>query len=430
MTLRTLLRSRRARVGLVAAAGLALSAGCAAETPEPPHPVDRLSYPVSVTADPDGRVVWVTSGNFDLRFEGGAVLAIDAVTHQFIPSAAFQVGGFPGPFGLLTRGGGDRSAIHGYVASREDDALYHVAIEGTPAEPTVSCPGGERASSGILICPEAQALDRVEVTDSLGEDAVLRVGPDPFGVLVRQGRFPGDPDLLLTAAMIDGNAATFALADDGTPALVGNLDLADGLYGFAESPVTGRIFASTKNTNLLQILQVTPPAEGSTPNPLNPFLSLVGQVSIPAPVGTDHGRELAVSHDGQRLYVAYRAPNSVAILGIGQSAQGQPQATVLTKVPTCVRPGGLVVAPPFGPLPELVYVSCFDSERIEVIDPALGQVVDIIRTGDGPFGMSLMDNEALGLRRLYVANFRSQTVGVVELQPDSPYFHVQVAEIR
>ena len=66
-------------------------AGCASEEAGDPHPVDRLDFPVAVTADPSGDVVWVTSGNFDLAYRGGAVLAIDVHTNAFIPAAAFEV---------------------------------------------------------------------------------------------------------------------------------------------------------------------------------------------------------------------------------------------------------------------------------------------------------------------------------------------------
>jgi hypothetical protein len=83
-----------------------------------------------------------------------------------------------------------------------------------------------------------------------------------------------------------------------------------------------------------------------------------------------------------------------------------------------------------GQIPELAYISCFGKDALDVIDPTTGDHVAHIRTGRGPFGMAFIENKALGIRRLYVANFHSQTVGVVELDPDSPYFHTQIAEIR
>ena len=69
-------------------------------------------------------------------------------------------------------------------------------------------------------------------------------------------------------------------------------------------------------------------------------------------------------------------------------------------------------------------------DRIDVVDPALGVVVDTIRTGNGPFGMAYVRNPELGIDKLYVALFHEQSVGVIELDPASPYHHTVVAEIR
>ena len=65
-----------------------------------------------------------------------------------------------------------------------------------------------------------------------------------------------------------------------------------------------------------------------------------------------------------------------------------------------------------------------------LIDPALGLTIDTIAVGDGPSGMAFLENEALGIRRLYVANFHGQSVGVIELDPGSAAYHTQLAEVR
>lgn len=419
------------RVGALLLTALALCLGaCAVDEEGDAHPVDLLDFPVGVTTDPSQRLVWVTSGNFDLAWRGGAVLAIDVATHRFIPELAFEVGSFPGPFRVLER---DGRAVAGYILSRADDALFHVTLTGEPGEnaiPTVSCPGGRRGSAAgsILRCDPDLAISARTAREG-NDRADLRVGGDPVGALVRRGRAPSEPDLLLTGAMIDGNAATFALDDDGAPTLVGNLDLLDGLYAFAEDPATGRVYTTSKSTNALQVLQVVRPDPEADVNIANPWLRLVGQVTVPESLAADRARGIATSSDGTRLYASYRSPNSLVVVDISADASGDAADRVIAKIPLGRAPGELVVTE--GPTgTDYVYVACFSSDRIDVVDPARGVVVDSIRTARGPFGLTLVDNPELGVRRLYVANFHADSVGVIELDPASPFYHTEVAEIR
>lgn len=444
--------SARGALGILAAALAA--AGCAGpDQAQPPHPPDEISFPVEVTAGPNDRQVWVTSGNFDLGYRGGAVQAFEVGTHAPARSTgadgeeralAVQVGGFPGPFRILTR---DGRPVAGYVASRAENALFHVRFGGDgPDSRTLSCDGGERASSGILACPTSEAIERVRIPDpeqldDEGEppsdpDTVRRsVGRDPFAVhLHRRGPSPC-PDVLLTGALADGRMATFRLDEQGRPELVDarqlDPDLGRGLYAFAESSVTGRIYAVRKGSNTVQVLEVAPkpPRQGECPSRIE--VEEVDRFPIPASASNDHARELAVSRETARLYIAYRSPPSVVVVDVRSGFDGPPSERVLAKIPVATGPADVQVAPPPGDgRGERVYVSGFQADRIDVVDPGLGARVDTVETGDGPFGMAFVDNEELGLRRLYVANFFSETLGVVELDPASPWYHTEIAEIR
>ncbi|MGM0578652.1 MAG: hypothetical protein ACQEXJ_23205 [Myxococcota bacterium] len=415
-----------------------LVAACTGEPLGDPHPVDELDFPVAVTADPSGRIVWVTSGNFDLAHRGGAVLAVDVATHEYVTAegpdgedlpVAFQVGGFPGPLQLLER---DGRAISGYVLSREDDALYHVSMTGDETAPRLSCSGGRRSSeTNILVCPPREDLAEATVPTDDGEDRRnIRVGPDPYGALVHHARPGQDRDVLLTGAMVDGTVATFGLAEDGAPELLDTVDLQGGLFAFAESPVTGRIYTTHKTQNIFNVLEIHPPDPEEEVASPHPRVERVGSVTIPASIVQDHARGMAISADGARLYAAYRSPSSLLVVDIAREASATPSERILAKIPIGRRPADVVVVPPSGDLPELVYVSSQRDDRIEVVDPALGEVVDTVLVGDDPFGMAFVDNPELGIRRLYVTNFQSESLGVVELDPTSPYFHTQIAEIR
>ncbi|MBD90164.1 MAG: hypothetical protein CL940_07490 [Deltaproteobacteria bacterium] len=421
--------------GLVVVIALTLLAASACERPAtgPHHPVDQLDYPVAVTADPSGEIVWVTSGNFDLAWRGGAVLAVDVKDHSFLTAQSdegdvpvgAEIGSFPGPLELLEREG---RAVAGYVLSRTDAALYQVQLSGDPAAPVVTCPGGTRADSGLMSCPAESALDDVPYTDADDESQTLDLGTDPYGALVLEGQ-ADTPALLLTGAMVEGTVGIFELGEEGTPEALASLDITGGLLDFAANPLTGRIYASHKFSNAISVLAIAPrdPQQPSAPVELEKL----GNIPLPSNLlSADHARGLAVSPDGRRLYAAYRAPSSLVVLDVSDKASNAPEERVLTKVAVHSRPSDVAVAPASHGLPELVYVSCYLGDRVDVVDPALGLVVDSIAVGDGPSGVAFLQNDELGVRRLYVANFHDQSMGVIELDPGSSAFHTQIAEVR
>jgi DNA-binding beta-propeller fold protein YncE len=418
--------------------GLTLLA-CADPNAGAPHPPDALDYPVAVTADPSGRHLWVTSGNFDLSWRGGAVMAIDLSTNQFVSDQAstdaglpgiVQVGGYPGPVHLLSRGG---EAVSAYVLSRAENSLYHLTIsEDDSGAPWLSCAGATIQENGVIACSRDEAFE----SGDYGVDGALvegSLGEDPFGALVHHARDGEDQDLLLTGAMIDGELALFGLGADGAPRLLHQTTLTAGLFAFAENPVTGHIYTSHKSSSVINVLALEPAPPSETDPTLadTPSITLKKTLVVPASVVDDFARGLAVSADGTRLYAAYRSPSSLLIFDVAPGAEASGEAQLLTKVQVSGSPGDVVVVPASATHPtELVYVSTYGGDRIDVIDPALGAVVDTIRTGHGPFGMAYVDNPELGIDKLYVALFHAQSVGVIELDPASPYHHTVVAEIR
>ncbi len=440
--------SRRIPRELLWFCALALCCVTACKTRElgSPHPGDAFSYPVAVTADPGGRLIWVISGNFDLAWRGGAVLAMDVVTHDFVRDVAgnpvgFQVGGFPGPFVIETRAG-DPSVRDGYIVSREENALYHVTLSGDPDAPEIACEGGVRMNTGILDCPGTEDMGPLKLRDP-ARDGKLRevtLGEDPYSVMLHRAAAGQSDDLLLTSAFIDGTAAIFRVKD-GVPELVDSTRLSTGLYAFAENPKTGRIYATSKSSTAIDVLEVRAPDPDAQPivdskgTIIDPHPVLIRQRSIAVPTALlgDTGRGLAFSTDGNTLFVAYRSPASVVMIDVSVGPDGVPVDRVIAKIPVGIRPSAIAVVPGIPGDPEateLVYVTCQAADRIDVIDPALAQVVDHIRTGQDPFGIAFINAPDLGLRRLYVANFLAETIGVIELDPASPFYHVEVAELR
>lgn len=437
--------TRRLVLATLAAATLA---ACALEITGPLHPYDQLDFPVGVTADPSGRVVWVTSGNFDLAYNGGAVLAIDTVTNTFIKGSAIEVGSFPSAFHLLAPEG---ESIHGYVLSRETNSLYHATISGPPEAPVLECPGGKfYEERGITRCPRSKSLHEYTWKDpDTGDEHEFNLGADPYAALVRHKRAENEIHLLLTGSMVNGRIATFLLDEEGNPPMWVSVDPPGGfkgLFSFAENPVSGRIYMGSKTSNAIAVVDIESKVlsagdlpelteEGLSEGDLLMEANFGSRISIPTSIVQDHARELAITADGTLLLAAYRVPSTVVVIDVREDENGNPADEVIAKIPVAVRPSEIEMAPPYDepgepPLPELAYVSCYSSDRVEVIDPRQGMVVDSIRTGRGPFGLAFTENRELGLRRLYVVHFHERSVGVIELDPASPYFHQTIADVR
>jgi len=425
------------RTGLLIMAACLLAA-CANPTTGEPHPANALDYPVAITADPSGRYVWVSSGNFDLSYRGGAVLAVDVATNRFVgdreatdaalPGVA-QVGGFPGPVHLLQREG---EAVSAYVLSRADDSLYHLTITDDDGAPRLSCAGESVQENGVIACPSSGAFQGGLYPQD-GEPVEATLGSDPFGAIIHHARDGEDQDLLLTGGMLDGALTMFGLGSDGAPRLLDQLTINTGLFAFVESPSTGHIITAHKSLNVFSVLQVVPtPADEADPTLYDtPTLQVLKTLVIPASAVQDHVRGMAVSADGSRLYAAYRSPSSLLVVDISAGAEVSADERLLAKIPVGGSPGSVVAVPADDTHPaELVYVSAYSGDRVDVVDPNLGLVVDSIATGHGPFGMAHVQNRELGIDRLYVGLFHDQSVAVIELDSASPYHHTVIAEIR
>ena len=77
------------------------------------------------------------------------------------------------------------------------------------------------------------------------------------------------------------------------------------------------------------------------------------------------------------------------------------------------------------PQRHLVYVVCFGSSQIYVIDPQLAKVIDQIQTGKGPNVLEFDLEHQLA----FVANFLENTIGVIDLNPSHPSFNRMVLRI-
>jgi len=405
------------------------SLGCQEYAGSPDPSDDNLRYPGALQADQDGRYLYVVKTNFDLGESGGSIVPIDLETNEVIANAGIAIPSFPG---ILTLRSDDAHSTHGYVTSRSTDELTWFSIDRNgDGEPILNC--GNEPAEHLTQCDSEHRIAG-SVTDADG--TLIDAGDMPFGAMVIHGD-DDNPDQLLTGALISGTLGIWRLAEDGVPSLVHNLQLFSGLYGMATSPATGLTYVASQFANAVYSLQTLPITQSTgsahldndseVDSPvvavdLNPILT-AGEVS-----NKRFGHGIAFTEDGSLGFLAYRNPASVVVFGISTDEFDQPNHEVLGLIAMNSAPAEIAVLERGDGLGQRVYVSCFGSQRIQVIDTQLMEVVDAIDVGNGPFDIEIVRNEELGFHRAYVSLFHDHGIAVIDVDEASPTFH-QVLEI-
>ncbi len=97
-------------------------------------------------------------------------------------------------------------------------------------------------------------------------------------------------------------------------------------------------------------------------------------------------------------------------------------------MPLGSRPGNLQVLPSGPGGGDVAYVPCYGDDTLWAVDVETLLPLAIIPVGAGPYDVTAGYSD--GLKRAYVTNFLDHTVSVVDIDPTSPYYHTQIAEIH
>lgn len=154
--------------------------------------------------------------------------------------------------------------------------------------------------------------------------------------------------------------------------------------------------------------------------------------------GTDI-RAIAFAHDGNRAFLTENNPPSVVVIdthpqpggGAGQGALGNPANQVVDIIDVCQEPSNMrvrdvtVEGAPGTPsrVGTQLWVVCFLSNQLMVVDPDAREVLSTIQVGRGP------NDVAFDAHHAYVTNFSESTISVIDLDPGSLTQYRQVAKI-
>jgi len=409
------------------AAALALLGGCAVKNPGASPPLDGFYFPVSVALGPsasgvEGRVLFVASSNFDLRYNRGTVLAVD------LDQVVAANGGLDGPvnqavdpekgFALIDNFAGQMLAYRPrsapveqrtlFVTSRTANALYPLHSVGA----TLAC--RESSTSGSQDCLD-QGI-------ALQETTALRAD-NPFGLAVHVDATTDARTLYITHVRQaddppgSGKSAFSYLAHLDAESLS---DL--GFIGIGLSPAESIVDSGTAGG-----LYFTGRSIGDGSLALRSLsdganakdAGLTGNTSI------HDARGLAVSSDKTKLFVTATSgnlttpvyPEGLVIVDISPDPSDATQ--VLNRVLGFVAlPAGAssvqVIARPG--MRDLVAISCTKANAVALYDDELGALVAVVGGVQEPYGLVVAPRSPGEPALLYVASFGNDTVDVIQIQ--------------
>jgi DNA-binding beta-propeller fold protein YncE len=476
-----------ARASAVAVLACTVAAGCSFGESGVPPPLDGLFLPTGLAVDPTGDWLYVVNSNSDLRYNAGTVAAVDARTAAedrarrdwgACPSAGYRPEGpsgtrtccadFHDPVtlncderGYIAAGATVRigsfgsTVVVGGGANGGPDRRLFVAVR---AEPSVTFI--DARLNGPQIDLRCQAGTGGGANPLCDETHKVRSGTDALGTF----RLPEEP---------------YSLALDER---LGVLYVSHGAYGVSlidtcapEQPtlvsVTWPAFAQERCTNrdLLRCQAVNGLVLGEPGNPAGPVYAMGRYVTgepaevqtlflrgaeqpcggasaramdlVPGssffpsaffPYGMDI-RGFVLAPDQQRAYVLHRngsplyaRDNPPALVAVDRSpdAQGRPVNRAVEVVEICSGATELHWHDA-GRGPRL-YVVCFESGQIYVVDPELMEVSAVINAGRGPTTMAFAPRDPTVA---YLAGFSDNNVSVIDLKPGSSTEHKVVQRI-
>jgi len=421
---------------LSAAVGCALlTTGCGERYVEPLPPRDALYYPIGLELHPAGRFLYVTNSNFDLKYReemGGTVSVIDTSTGTILPDASPYVPSFTGHIEL------NEDGTRAYVTSRQQSEVTVLSV----------------ASQGQALFCEVDGEPRVDTRScrvrrvpDVREGAEIPL--DPFGISVgRATREVGGETQsfdLVHLSHLQGSQVTSLSFPDGEieGASMRSASLLSGGNQTRIRPGTQDVYVAGRATNVVAIFR-------PYINELGKVEAIVrrGTVELSRAVERVDARGLDFNETGDRLYVAARRPSALYVIGIDET-EGLRHEIIDTI--TLERQASGVVVHQGADGVERVYVPSYRNGIIQVIDPQLGAVVDVIEVGRSSYDM-VVDSTPYRCNvpgescRAYVSLFDQKgsetgercgegstscgAIAVIDLDPASETFHQVIDHLQ
>lgn len=422
---------------------LALLSACAVENPGIQPPLDAFYFPTGLAIDPAGRYLYVVNANSDLLYNAGTLFAVDLdrlpadlgdstgavcgcqadptdprtqVCDEACSVAdAVKIGNFSSE--VRVRNAGDRL----YLTVRSNPrGVVWVDVAATADDEIFEC-GQQRF--GDNQCASSHIVEVIEASTKDDETTLEQILPsEPFGLYLQEAESLS-PRLFVTH-LASGAVTVLDDCGDEVRALHSSAILfpgdAHGRRGaFAIAPrdpaaIAGPFYVTSRIAPQVVTIFVDPADErcGATTR------VIPGQAfAISGLADGSDTRGIAFAADGNRAYVVDREPPTLVEVDTSLE-DGVPRNRVTRLVELCPEPSMVRRDPTAESL--TFFVVCFATSQIFVVNGDLMTVEAVIATGRGPNDLVFDSN--LDRPRAYVTQFGENTIGVIDLDPESPTY--------
>lgn len=439
-------------------------ASCMPDTSGVNPPKDSLFFPVGMSLTEGDDYLLVANSNFDLRYNGGTLVAIDL--GKFAPRDTSRLGAIEADPSLCLDDSSEKSVLEKVACAIHCDsegcesadaynkwfsedrselyipesAVINVAdtiaigsfasdLDITPQKNRAIIPvRGERTilivdidpsrqNGSLLNCGTGEDVhcDKKHRIESNDKES-LPIEPYEVTSFTRQGDNPGDVGTYGVAThLYGGEVSLFQIDHNGildADLLNVATNVVPGASGVATNLSDERIYVTGRNdpTPHLAVLRVLPL---EFPIEENHYFNRVSSIEFGKEIsaGTD-ARGLAIDWESATPMAYMVTRNPEALLKIDLEQQKLVDMTTLGTDPSVV---GLYRSATTGETTP--FVLCFLSDQVYIVDPELMQV-HVRATGSGPHAMAFDKTRRQG----YIANFGESTISVINAEP--PYEHL------
>lgn len=434
------------RLSLVILASVVV-AGCNFDQAGLDPPPTTMNFPIAIELyQPDPAMpashLFVVNSNFDLRFNAASVQAIDlaAVDAQIATACAglegqdcaldqitFLENGQPGNHPIVLDEVGLGSHADGLALRPGDQRRLYLPVRSSRDLTTIdfdpnvgfSCGQAYRAevpagtarwdAADIPRCGDSSRVTRRE---AVANERELDLVGDPVAVAVVPSADVGGPDVgdFILYAMREGRIALFL--DDGSQPTPELLHVQDGFPGnlvtLTMQPGTGIGWMTSVGSNELARVGIVVDRE----TPSRSFVYDAGRLRLG---GLDDGQDTRDIQfhpaNPDVAYVLSRRPESVVEVdlvrrGLTPSDLGLRDVFEVGRGPsrlTMTELGGRTY----------VLASCFDAQRLFIIDAEIGALVSVVGGFSGPFEIVVDPTN----QRLYMVDFTVSVIRILDLNP-------------
>ncbi len=413
----------------VACAFLALS--CSDEEIGQAPPADAFFSPTGIAAHPDGQYLYVANAGFDRRYRSGSLQVIDAFAGdigQVVPESTVEIGLYAGELALMKAKScaSEPCAVQGLVPTRDDSRLVHFTVD----QAKIDChQDGKTCGNDALISAFNDDLEMSKGPYSLAIDADwLAVSHVDEGE-VSFWRLNAEGPEFACSGLLSGGATSVAWHP-----VAHRLYVTDR-YGTLVQVVSPQLFdhrrLEVNQTTSCEVVGHPSIAVGAFQDSgFSRGIALSADGSLLYVIDSSDGAlwiyDSSLDENGEPRHLPVskgipvgRGANLVRVAGL------RPGESRLEEAWDRGAAGQIIDEKGGG----LVYVSALDDGQIVVIDPTLRAAIAHIKVCPSPHDIAFLPN-AEGQLRGYVTCFESDRIAVIDLEPGSETRFTHLGDIQ